>query len=154
MQYPFELNRRQISLPSAPTERRRFSVRAANIMLPKFSIIRSYGSTPWLKTVPFLTPLPLFHALNLFSSYSRRPFSFSAGRSIHTTVKVSHSPLSTLFCSPLNSSIAPNFTSLIDVVLQECRNMCTCLLILSIRYAPKRGSFATALSYCHSKRSI
>ena len=100
-------------------------MRAATVMLPKFSIIRICGSTPWLKTVPSQTPRPPCHAPNPFPSDFRRLSSFGAGRSTHTGVEVSHYPISTLFCSPLNSSSAPESTSLIDFLLQDCRNTCT-----------------------------
>ena len=65
-----------------------------------------------------------------------------------------HYPLFTFFSSPPNSISDPKSTSSIAVVLEECRNTCTRLWIQSIKYAPKRGSLAKALSYCHSKRSM
>ena len=128
---PFELNRRQISLPSAPTGRRRLSVLTACFMSPKFSLIRSCGSTPRFNTVPSPTPLPPCRAPILFPSDFRRPYSLGAGHSTHTGIEVSHSPLSTLFCNPLNSSKAPDSTSSIDVMLQERKSTCTRLCILS-----------------------
>ena len=54
LQSPFYLNRRNISLPSAPTWRRRFSVRAACVMLPKFSIIFNHGVDPQLRIIEHL----------------------------------------------------------------------------------------------------
>ena len=90
MQPPFELKRRNIYLSSTPKGRRRFSKRAANVMFPIFSIVRRCGSIPWLKIVPPLTPPPLCLAPNPFLPNFRRPYSYCAGRSTHTGVKVSH----------------------------------------------------------------
>ena len=154
MQSPSELNRRQIYLPSAPNGRRRFSECVAIVMLPIFSIIRSCGSTPWLKIVPPPPPPPLCLATNPFPSDFRSPFSFGAGRSTHTGVEVIHSPLSTFFWIHPNSVSTPDSTFSIDVVLQACRNTCTHLWIRSIKYAPNRVSLANALSYCRSKQSM
>ena len=106
----FEMYRRQISLPSAPMGRQRFPERATCVKMPKFSLIRSLGSTPWLRA-PFLFP-----------SDFRHPSSLGAGCSNHTGMDVIHSPLSTLFCRPQNSSKAPNSTSSMAVVFQECKN--------------------------------
>ena len=136
------MNRRQISLPSAPKGRERFSGRAVIFMLPIFSIIRSCGSTPWLNIVPPPPPPPppaLCLAPNPFPSNFQRPSSFVAGRSTHTGVEVSHSPLSTFFWISPNSVSASDYTSLIAVVLQECRNTCTRLWIRSIKSSPKIG---------------
>ena len=72
-------------------------MRAAYIMLPTFLIIPSCRSTPWLKIVTPPTPLLLCRAPKPFPSNFWRYSSFGAGRSTHTGVEVSHSPLSTLF---------------------------------------------------------
>ena len=78
-----------------------------------FLLMRSCGSNPWLRA-PFPVPSDLC-----------RPSSRGAGLSTHTGMEVNHSPLSTLFWRPRNSSKAPNSTSSIAVVLQEQRNTCT-----------------------------
>ena len=75
---PFEMYRRQIYLPSAPMGRQRFSERATCFSMPKFSLIRSCGSTPWLR------------APVLFPSDFRRPSSLGAGRCTHTGIDVIH----------------------------------------------------------------
>ena len=107
---PFEMYRRQTSLPSASMVRRRFSERATCVKIPKFSLIRSYGSTPWLRA-----PVPC-------PSDFRHPSSLGAGCSTHTDIDIIYLPLSTLFCKPRNSSKAPDYTSSIAVVLPECKN--------------------------------
>ena len=99
-------------------------------------------------------PPPLCLPPNLFMSDLRCLSSFSAGQSTHTGVEVSHYPLSAFFWSPPNSASAPDSTSSISAVLQECRNTCTCLWIQSIRSDPKRGSLAKAFSYCRPKQSM
>ena len=96
-QSPFELNRRKISLPSTAKGVRRFSERAAPVMSPSLSMIRSCGSIPWLKIALHPPPLPLSLAPNPFPSDLRLPSSFCAGRSTHTGVEVNHSPLSIFF---------------------------------------------------------
>ena len=106
------------SLPSAPNVRRRFSKCSANVIFPRFSIIRICGLIPWLNIVPPPPPPPLCLAPNPFPSDFRCPSSFYAGRSTHTGVEVIHFPLSTFFWSPPNSVRAPNSTSSIAVVLQ------------------------------------
>ena len=140
--YPFDIYQRQISLPPAPMGRRRFSERATCVNMPEFSLIRSCGSTPWLRA-----PVP-------FPSDFRRPSSLGAGRSTHTVIVIIHSRLYTLFYKPRNSSKAPDSTSSMVIVLQECKNTRTHLWIRSIKSALKRGSLAKALSYCRSKRSM
>ena len=151
MAVPLRAKQRNIYLSSTPKGRRRLSERAAIFMLYILFIFCSCGSTPWLKIVP---PLPICLAPNPFLSDFRRPSSFGAGRSTHTGVKVRHSTLSTFFWSPPNSASTPNSTSSITVLLQECRNTCTCLWIQSIKSAPNRGSLAKAFSYCCSKLSM
>ena len=137
-----------------PQGERRFSERAAIAMLPRFFIIRSCGSTLWLNIVPPSPPLSTFLYPNPFLSDFRRPSSFGADLSTHTGIEVSHSPLSTFFWIPPNSDSTSDSTSLIAVVLQECRNTCTLLWMRSMRSVPKRLSLAKALSYCRSKRSM
>ena len=112
----FELQRRQIYLPSAPKGRRRFSDRAAIVMLPRFSIIRSCGLNPWLKIVPPLPtpfpppPRPLCLETKPFPSDFQSPSSFGAGHSTHTGVEVRHSLFSTFFWSHPNSASATDST--------------------------------------------
>ena len=135
----------QTSLPSTAMGQRRLYERAADVISPNLFIIHSCGSTPMLCTKSLPPPLQLILFLLPCLSDFRRPSSFSVGRSTHTGVFVIQSPLYTFLCSFPNSAGAPNSTSLIEVVLQECGNTCTSLCILSIRSAPKRGSFAKAL---------
>ena len=103
----------------------------------------SRSPTPPLILDPFPCP-----------SDSRRPSYFGVGRSTHLGVVVIHFPISTFFCFSPNFASAPNYTFSIEAVLQDCKNTCTRLWILSFRYAPKSGSFAKDLSYCRSKRSL
>ena len=147
-QSPFERKWRQIYLPYATKEMRRFSERAAPVMSPSLSIIRSCGSIPWLNIASYLPPLPLGLAPIPFLSDFQHPYSFCAGQSNHTGVKFNHSHIFTFFWIPPNSTRAPDSTSSMAVVIQECKNTCTYLWIQSIKSAPKRGSLAKALSYC------
>ena len=100
-------------------------------------------------------PLPLL-ILNPFpcTSELRRTSYFGIGRSAHPGVIVIHSPIYTFLCSSPNSASAPNSTSSIEVMLQECRNTCKRLWTLSIRSSLKSYFFSKALLYCRSKRSM
>ena len=144
----------QISLPSSAMGQRRLYKRATGIIFPNISITRSCGSTPMLFTESIRPPPPLIlDSIPCLSDF-RRSSSFGVGASTHTVVVVIRYPRSTFFCIPPNSSSALNSTSLIDFMLQKCRNTCTRLWILYIRSSQKRGYFEKALSYCRSKQSM
>ena len=136
-QSPFGIKRRQISLLSAAKGMRRFSKRAAPVMSPSLTMIRSCGSIQWLNIATRPPPLPIgLTTIPLLSTF-RLLSSFCAGGSTHAGVKVNHSPLSTLFLIPPNSARAPDSTSSMAVVLQDCKNTCTRLWIRSIKSAQK-----------------
>ena len=125
----FEMKRSQISLPSPAKGMRSLSERATPVMSPSLSMIHSYGSILWLNIASRPPPLTLGLDPNPFLSYFRRPSSFCAGQSNHNGIKVNHSPLSTFFCIPPNYDRAPDSTSSMAAVLQECKNTCTHLWI-------------------------
>ena len=121
-QSPVERKWRQISLPSAAKGMRRFSRRAASIMSPSLSIILSCGSILWLNITSRPPPPPLGLGPIPRPSNFWSPSSFCAGRYTHTGVEVNHLPLYTFFRIPPNSNRAPDSTSSMEVVLQECKN--------------------------------
>ena len=96
-QYQFEWKRKQISLPSDAKGQQRLSKCAAAVIYPGLSMISSCGSTPLLNTTYLPPPPPLGLALITYPSDFRLPSSLDAGQSIHPSVKVNHSPLSTFF---------------------------------------------------------
>ena len=118
---------------------RRFSKCASDIISPNLSITCRCGSNLMLCT-QYLPPNPsLIQEPLLCPSYFCRPSSFGVGRCTHTGVVVIHSHLSTFFCISTNSASAPDSTSSIEFLLQECRNTCIRLWILSIRSARRGG---------------
>ena len=85
-QSPFDMKRRQNSLPSAAKGMRRFYDHSAPVMSPSLSMIRSCRSIPWLNIALRPPTLPLGLAPKPFLSDFRRPYSFYAGRSTYTGV--------------------------------------------------------------------
>ena len=97
MQSPFERKWIQISLSSDAKGMRRFSERAAPVISPSLSMIRSCGSTLWLNTASRSPPRPLGLAPIPCPSDFRRPSYFCVGLYTHTGVELNHSPLFTFF---------------------------------------------------------
>ena len=128
-QSQFEINWRQIYLQSYSRGMRRLYQCATLVMSTSLSMIRICGSIPWLKIASLPPPPPRVLAPKPFPSNFRRPSSFCAGLSTHTGVKVNFYHLSTFFWIPPNSARAPDSTSYIAVMLQDCKNTCTRLWI-------------------------